>query len=88
MTACSLGEAATITDELMANDGKGKDITGTGQLEGAGRTNLRDPWTPAEEEAISVLMELMPLLAEASEVARRRRYRREGGSQDTGLQAG
>ncbi|KIG14348.1 hypothetical protein DB30_06950 [Enhygromyxa salina] len=40
-----------------------------------GQTESRGPWTADEEEAICMLMELMPLLAQANEAAKRRRYR-------------
>ena len=65
----------------MTNNGKSKNNTGRDRVEGAGHSaGSRGPWTHEEEEAISVLMELMPLLTEANETAKRRHYRRVGDS--------
>lgn len=78
--SCRITPEVTLNPQNM---GTGSQITGNtssnqddSRQSDSHQGNARGPWTPDEEEAISILMDLLPMLAAANEAAKRRRHRK------------
>lgn len=67
-----IGKASSKQD-----DSRHVDMPQAPTPQGSGaQTEARGPWTPDEEEAIAILMDLLPLLAAANEAVKRGRHQK------------